>query len=294
MALGAILGLLLSIYVALRVGARPAPPHPWFAPRPGEHSPLVVAHQGGEELWPSNTMLAFEEAVALGADVIDSDMHLTADGVAVLMHDETVDRTTDGRGAIRDMTLAQLHVLDAGYHFTRNGGTTTPYRGEGLRVPTVEELFERFPDHRFGIEIKQADPERAAAVLCTLIREHGVEEQLLVSSFRQPPMDAFRRACPEVATSATEDEVRWFYVLHRLGLDELVSPGYQALQIPEESAGFRLLTPSFVAAAHRRGVAVIPWTIDEPDDLRRISAMEVDGINTNRPDRLIELLEKGP
>ena len=187
------------------------------------------------------------------------------------------------------MTLEALRELDAGYHFSRDAATT-PYRGQGLVVPTVAELFDRFPDHRFGIEIKQADPEQAASTLCTLIREHGVEEQVLVSSFRQSNMAAFRRACPEVATSATEEEVRRFYVLHRLTLDELLSPAYHSLQIPEEAAGFRLLTPALVAAAHRRGLAVHPWTIDEVDAMRRLVAMGVDGINTNYPDRLLDLV----
>lgn len=289
-------GLLVVLIVALaayglaRLLARPAPAHAWFAPRPGENTPLVLAHQGGENLWPSNTLLAFERSAALGADVIDTDMHLTRDGVLVLMHDQTVDRTTDGTGALRDLTLAEVKALDAGYDFSLDDGQTFPYRGQGLRVPTVEELFQAFPEGRFGIEIKQTDPEATAEAFCGLMRRYQVEDQVLVSSFRQANMDAFRQECPEVATSATEGEVRLFYVLYRLWLIDVLSPTYHALQVPEASGGIHLLTPGFVRAAERRGLSVIPWTINETEDLQRILALGVDGINTDNPDRLLALV----
>lgn len=284
-------GLLAVGYLTARLLARPAEAHPWFDPRPGENSPLVFAHQGGENLRPSNTMLAFQHAVELGADVLDSDMHMTKDGVLVLIHDQTVNRTTNGSGAIRDLTLAEIRELDAGYHFSPDGGESFPFRGIGLQIPTVEELFQAFPDKRFGIEIKETDPLLAARAFCALIRQYGMQNQVLVSSFSQENMDAFRQECPEVATSATEGEVRLFYILFRLGLVDLLSPKYHSLQVPESSGGIHLLTPGFVAAAHRRGLAVQPWTINEVADMERILALGVDGINTDNPDRLLELLD---
>ena len=290
--------LLLSVLVlallwsASRLLARPVPPHPWFVPRTGEHAPLVFAHQGGEGQWPSNTMLAFEQATAAGADVLDADMHLTLDGVPVLIHDQTVDRTTDGSGALRDLTLAQVEQFDAGYNFSPDGGSTFPWRGKGLTVPTLEALFVRFPDSRFGIEIKQADPDLAARTFCALIRQYDMEDQVLISSFRQSNMDAFRRECPAVATSATEEEVRWFYILFRLGLRDPRTPPYQSFQIPESAGGFHLLTPRFIGAAHARGLPVQPWTINEPADLQRIIGLGVDGINTDYPERLLELVQE--
>jgi glycerophosphoryl diester phosphodiesterase len=281
--------LLTAIYGVAALIARPAPPHPWFARRAGDHTPLVFAHQGGENLRPSNTMLAFQHAVELGADVLDADLHMTSDGALVLMHDEAVDRTTDGAGAIRDLTLAQLKQLDAAYRFSLDGGRTFPYRGQGASVPTLEELFQAFPDKRIGIEIKQTPPE-IAVPFCALIRRYNMQDRVLVSSFRQANMDAFRRECPEVATSATEDEIRQFFILSTLGLSAAYSPNYQSLQVPEYSGNIHVLTPRFVAAAHSRGLAVQPWTIDEEADLRRILSLGVDGINTNYPDRLLALL----
>ena len=285
-----IAAVLALAYLVTRATARPAPAHGWFTPRPGENQPLVFAHQGGENLWPSNTLLAFDQAAALGVDVLDTDMHMTQDGVLLLMHDQTVDRTTDGVGAIRDLTLAEIKQLDAGYSFTLDEGQTFPYRGQGLVVPTLEELFQAHPQMRFGIEIKQIESENAAPQFCALIRQYNMQAQVLVSSFRQANMDAFRQECPEVATSATEDEVRLFYILFRLGLSDTLTPRYNSFQVPETSGGIHILTPAFVAAAHRRGLAVQPWTINEAADMQRILALGVDGINTDNPDRLLDLL----
>lgn len=285
-----VLGVAMILYGIARLTARPAPRYAWFTPRPGDHRPLVFAHQGGENLWPSNTLHAFKQSAALGVDVLDADMHLTKDGVLVLMHDETVDRTTNGTGAIRDLTLAELKTLDAAYTFSTDGGQTFPLRGQGLTVPTLEELFQTFPDYRYGVEIKQTDPLPTAQKFCALIRQYAMQDKMLVSSFRQANMDAFRAECPEVPTSATENDVRLFYILFRLGLSDVVSPHYASFQIPERSGDLVLLSPEFVAAAHARGLAVQPWTINETADLQRILALNVDGINTDNPDRLLALI----
>ena len=292
LALLQILVVLGLIYGIARALARPAPARGWFAVQPGDHHPLVFAHQGGENLWPSNTLYAFEHSAQLGVDVLDSDMHMTSDGVLVLMHDQTVDRTTNGSGAIRDLTLAQIKQLDAGYYFSEDNGQTFPYRGQGLTVPTLEDLFQTFPDKRFGIEIKQTDPQPTAKRFCSLIRQYHLEERVLVSSFSQENMDAFRRVCPEVSTSATEGEVLRFYIIFRLGLIDTLTPNYSSLQVPEKSSGITLLTSELVKAAHRRGLAVQPWTINETADLQRILALQVDGINTDNPDRLLALLKQ--
>ena len=272
--------------------SHPATPHPWFAAQPGQNKPLVFAHQGGEGLWPSNTMLGFDNSAKLGADVLDTDMHMTKDGALVLMHDETVNRTTNGTGAIRDLTLAEIKKLDAAYSFSTDGGKTFPYRGQGVTVPTLEELFRAYPDKRIGIEIKQTEPEATAKAFCQAIRKANMQNKVLVSSFRQQNMLAFRRECPEIATSATEIEARDFFVAQMIGLQGIITPEYQSLQIPERNSGFTLLTAQFIAAAHSRGLPVQPWTINTEDDLRRIIALGVDAINTDYPDRMLKILSK--
>lgn len=267
---------------------QPAGAHPFNRWAAQQKQPLVFAHQGGEGIRPSNTMLAFDHAVELGVDVLDADMHITKDGVLVLMHDETVDRTTNGTGAIRDMTFSEIEQLDAAYHFSTDDGKTFPYRGQGATVPAIETLFQKYPNMHYGVEIKQTPPE-VATPFCALIRKYQMQDKVLVSSFRKANMDAFRRECPEVATSAVEDEVRVLFFAHLVGLHGLVTPAYQSLQIPERGGGFQLLTPQFIAAAHARGLQVQPWTINEAADLQRIMALGVDGINTDFPDRLLAM-----
>lgn len=286
-------GLFTLIYLVLRNNARPADDHAWVtwsrAEQTQRRQPLVFAHQGGEGIRPSNTMLAFDHAVALGVDVLDADMHITKDGVLVLIHDQTVERTTNGAGALRDLTTTQLALFDAAYAFSPDDGSTFPYRGQGHAIPTLESLFQKYPDKRYGIEIKQTPPD-VAAPFCRLIRQYSMQDKVLVSSFRQENMDAFRRECPEVATSATQDEATLFVALSLLRLEHVITPAYETLQVPERSSGIDVLTPRLIEAARNRNLLVQPWTINDEDDLRRIVALGVDGINTDYPDRLLRIL----
>ena len=278
-------GVLILLYGGAALWSRPVPDTPWQT----DGQPLVIAHQGGEKIWPSNTMYAFARAVELGVDALEMDAHVTADGVLVLMHDDTVDRTTDGSGAIRDLTLAEIQALDAGYYWTDDDGATFPFRGQGITVPTLESLFERFPDYLMNIEIKPAEA-AAARQLCDLIRAYGKEEDILVASFHPVAMDAFRDACPAVATSGVEGDIRLFYGLNLLFLGAAYQPGSSAFQVPEYSGNIHVLTGRFVRGAHQHNLAVHVWTVNETEDMQRFIDLGVDGIITDRPDRLLDLL----
>jgi glycerophosphoryl diester phosphodiesterase len=250
---------------------------------------MVIAHQGGEQLRPSNTMPAFEHAVQLGVDVLEMDIHQTKDGILVLMHDDTVDRTTNGSGAIKDMTLAEIKELDAGYYWTNDEGQTYPYRGQGITVPTMEEIFEAFPHMPMNIEIKQDSPS-IVEPFCDLIHEYGMADQVLIPSFHPDTMNEFREKCPGIATSMAEPEIRLFFGLNKVGLGSLFTPPGQAFQVPEESGGLQIITPRFVEGAQNRNIAVHVWTINDPDEMKRFIEMDVDGIITDRPDLLLEIL----
>ena len=281
-----VVAVLLAAYVILALLARPAAERPFFAQF---ESPLVMAHRGGKGLWPENTLYAFEQAVALGADVLEMDIHSTADGVLVVMHDRTVDRTTDGSGAVHDLTLAQIKALDAGYNWTADEGQTYPYRGQGVTVPTVEEVFSAFPDTPLNIEIKQSEPS-ITAPFCQLIRAYGMEDKVLVVSFNDPTIQDFRNQCPEVATAAAQNEMATLFALSKLYLEGAYSPAAQAAQAPEYRSGLHILTPRFVEAAHKRGLQVHAWTINDEDDMRRLLDVGVDGIISDYPDRLLRVL----
>ena len=273
-------------YFLLAWSSRPIPDHAFFS---GQDKPLVIAHQGGDGLWPSNTLFAFEQAAALGVDVLEMDVHATADGVIVVSHDETVDRLTDGSGLIKEMTLDELQALDAGYRWNKDPDASYPYRGMGLTIPTLEAVFTAFPEMPLNVEIKQREPS-IVADLCALIRQHGRQESVLIASFHYETMLVFRETCPEVATSATERAIRPFVILNRVFLDAVFRPPAEAFQVPEYSGDLHVVTERFVRGAHRHNVDVHVWTVDEREDMERLLGLGVDGIITDRPDRLLDVL----
>ncbi|MGI8641480.1 MAG: glycerophosphodiester phosphodiesterase [Pyrinomonadaceae bacterium] len=254
-----------------------------------EHSPvLVFAHRGGGGLIPENTLEAFIYSARMGVDVLELDVHLTADGTLVVHHDASVDRTTDGRGRVNELTLETIKKLDAGYIFSTDGGQTFPFRGKGVSVPTLREIFDALPEMTFNIEPKQHTPS-IIAPLCSLIRERKMTDKTIVGSFNQTTIDDFRRMCPEVATSASPSEVSRFLALSKAGLAESYSPPMQALQVPENLGSLQVVSKDFVEAAHRRNLKVHVWTINETADMQRLIEMGVDGIMTDYPDRLLKL-----
>jgi len=256
-----------------------------------QRRPLVMAHRGGAGLWPENTMYGFERAVDLGVDMLETEIHSTADNILVLMHDSTVDRTTNGSGPIRAFTLEELKTLDAGYNWTSDGGQTFPFRGCGITVPTLEEVFTALPTARINIDIKQEKPSLVEP-LCKTIRTFDMTDKVMVASFNSKVLKAFRRVCPEVTTSAGTGEVAFFFMVNMVFLGAVYRPACQAFQVPEYSSGLRVLTKRFVETAHGLNLAVHVWTINEVTDMKRLLALGVDGIVTDYPDRLTSLLRK--
>jgi len=283
-----LLASLVTAHLVLAALAKPVPQHPFWATTT---PPSVIAHRGGRGLWPENTLYAFRKAADLGADVLEMDIRQTADGVLVVLHDETVDRTTDGSGPVAALTLSRLRELDAGYRWSADSDKTHPHRGQGLAVPSLKEVFSALPGTRMNLEIKTRDA-ALSKPLCELIRGHRMEHLVVVASFGQDAMDAFRSACPGVATAATAEEARRFFRLTALFLDPLFEPRAEALQVPERLGNLDVLTPKFVRAARRLNLKIDVWTVNEPDDMRRLIALPVDGIMTDYPDRMLALLGK--
>jgi glycerophosphoryl diester phosphodiesterase len=283
-----LLASLGTAHLVLAALVKPVPQHPFWA---ATTEPRVIAHRGGRGLWPENTLHAFRKAADLGVDVLEMDIRQTADGVLVVLHDETVDRTTDGRGSVAALTLSRLRELDAGYRWSPDGGKTHPHRGQGLTVPSLREIFSALPGARMNLEIKTRDG-TLSKPLCQLIREHRMEQLVVVASFGQDAMDAFRSACPGVATAATAEEARQLFRLTALFLDPLFEPRAEVLQVPERLRDLEVLTPRFVRAARRLNLKIDVWTINEPEDMKRLIALPVDGIMTDYPDRMLALIRK--
>ena len=258
--------------------------------------PLVIAHQGGELLAPSNTMAAFKNAANMGVDVLETDIHITKDGHLVTIHDPSVDRTTNGKGNVSDLTLAELQALDAGYHFQDLDGSYS-FRDKGVYIPTVEEMFKTFNDMKIEIEIKDDNPperiEEIASKLWDLIEKYQMEEKIMIGSFDQEILKTFEQyAKGRVAITAGRQEVKSFVVYHKFFLRNLYVPTVDAFQIPVEDSGFDLTDQRLIDGAHRLGMEIHYWTIDDPKTMEKLIDAGADGILTNRPDLLLKLLEE--
>ncbi|WP_275545383.1 MULTISPECIES: glycerophosphodiester phosphodiesterase [unclassified Pseudomonas] len=254
----------------------------------GQH-PLVIAHRGGAGLWPENTLFAFERAAALGVDMLEMDLHLSRDARLVVIHDDTLERTTNGQGPVAQFNLAELQALDAGYQWTADGGQSYPYRGQGTRIATLEEVFQRLPLMPKVLDLKVPDV-GMEAVLCEMLAAYDQLDRVIVGSFHERSLQRFRQLCPEVATSAGPISVRLLLALNWLGLSDVLSPSYSALQIPPQHSGLTLATPRLVRNAQHRGLQVHLWTINEQPEMRRLLEMGANGLITDYPDRALQLL----
>ncbi len=280
--------LLLAIAIGvLALTSKPAQPAAVLS-RFAEQ-PLVIAHRGGKGLWPENSLFAFERASALGVDMLEMDLHLSSDGELVVIHDPTLDRTTNGDGPVAARSLAQLQALDAGYRWSADGGQSHPYRGQGVRIPTFTEVLERFPSIPKVIEIKVPDVGMEAQ-LCDTLTAHQQRDKVIVGSFYDRSLQLFREQCPGVATSAGPDSVRLLLALNWIGLGSVLSPSYQALQIPEAHSGLAIASRSLLQTASQRGLNVQLWTINEQPDMRRLLDLGADALITDYPDRALQVL----
>jgi glycerophosphoryl diester phosphodiesterase len=254
--------------------------------------PTNLAHRGASGRAPENTLEAFRLAVESGAGGLELDVHLTRDGYVVVIHDPTLDRTTSVSGAVAGMTLEEVREPDAGYNFSPDGGITHPYRGQGLRIPTLAEVLREFPGVVLNIDMKADHPGIEAAVL-KVLRESGAEGRALVVSSRRGAVGRFRRISGgRISTGASRWETGIFLLLANLRLERLLRPAYDALQVPLSHRGVPLVTRRFIEAAHASNVRVDAWTINESDEMRRLLDLGVDVIMTDRPGTLADVLEE--
>lgn len=266
--------------------------HPSFHPYFDTPRPAAIGHRGAAGLVPENTLPSFERALADGAAILESDVHGTRDGVPVLCHDASVDRTTEARGAVCDFTLAELQQLDAGYCFRHEGDSDFSARGRGFVIPSLEQALDALPDARFNLEIK--DPaaglvERTVALLAA----RGRESRTLLAAEDDGIMARIRTHLAETdapcAVGASRGDVVGF--LHAARAGEAPPPGPMALQVPAEFAGRPLITRAFVDHAHAHGLFVHVWTINDPDEMAPLLELGVDGLISDYPARAVAAIE---
>jgi len=245
--------------------------------------PRVFGHRGAAALAPENTLPSFAIAASLGAAYLELDVHATTDGVIVVHHDDVIDRTTDDSGPIKDRTWAEVGRLDAGYRFSMDGGATFPYRGQGVRIPTLDAVLRAHPAHRFNIEIKQADPAIVDEVIALLGRTHSSERTLLAAE-KEPIMSAIREtAGNDIVTGSSEADVLSFFGHLEAGTLDSYDPPGVALQIPPCFGDRELVSADVLRAAHGKGLEVHVWTINQVAEIERLLDLGVDGIMSDAP-----------
>jgi glycerophosphoryl diester phosphodiesterase len=263
-----------------------------------------AAHRGASRQYPENTLEAFRRSLEImPLCMLELDVRKTLDGRAVVFHDPSLDPKTDGSGPVHDSTLSEIKMLDAGYGITFDNGATYPFRDKGFRIATLEEILQTFPGARMSVDIKDNDL-NAAALAMSIINEHKAGDRVIIASFFTRVVRFVRKKYPNSITSFSKRDIFVFYLLHKLGLAGLFSNPGAAMFVPEFAGagiseyqeeslykGFRVVSPGFIRDAHQQGIPVLVWTINRAENMRRLISWGADGIITDYPDLLKQVME---
>lgn len=250
--------------------------------------PKILAHRGDSAFYPENSLEAFESASSLGVDVIETDIHLTKDGKIIIWHDESVDRQTDGSGAVESFTREELSRLDAGYRFS--SGDSYPFRAKGIRMIGLAEALTHLPDMRFNVDLKTDSPLLVERFVET-VRAHDATDRVLGASFHVSNLHRLRSLAPDMASGISSREVKGLLLLQKLHLRiDRSRIGGDVLQVPVRSGPIKVVTPSLIRTFHELGIPIQVWTINDRDQMKWLLSMGVDGIFTDDPRSLIEVL----
>ncbi len=259
--------------------------HPYF----DAALPHLFGHRGASGEAPENTLVGFERAWRSGVRYLEMDCHATRDGCIVIHHDPEVDRTTDGSGPVAKLSFSELRELDAGHRFSIDG-ETYPYRAQGIRVPSLDEVLKRFPEARINLEIKGTDPGFCRDVV-RLVQKAAATDRVLLAAAEDDVLEAVRRLDPKTAIGSSIGDIAAFLKAFSEDRLEAFRPAGHALQIPPAFDGRPLVTEDSVNAAHRVGLFVHVWTVNEPEEMRRLLELGVDGLMSDYPARLIQAAE---
>lgn len=252
--------------------------------------PRVVAHRGDSINFPENTLEAFKSAHSMNIDIIETDVHLSKDGVLVIWHDPTLERNTDGKGTIESHSYEELLKYDAGYTFTKDGGRTFPFRGRGIRLCTLDEALKACPGQRFNVDLKS----RNTAIVdeyIRVVRENRAEDRICCASFHLRNLKLVRKKAPDLLTSITTLEVVPLLLRQKLGLLPRSFKRKIIFQVPRAQWGIKVITPEFVKQMHKRDAVVMVWTINDEKSMRELFNMGVDAVMTDDPALVIKVAE---
>jgi len=248
--------------------------------------PWVIAHGGAKDLFPENTMVAFNGSFDLKVDAFEIDLCMTKDEVIVCHHDLTIDAMSDGEGNVIDYTFEELQAFNFGHGFEGLDGSY-PYRDRIVALPSLAEVLDAYPNMHYIIELKNQGENgfRAGEVLFDLLENYNMGDRVIVASFRDDVLQHFVEVSRgKYLTSSSEKETEDFTFSGLGGMEYLYRPEAIAVQIPMSSAGINLATERIIRSAHRRRMAVHYWTIDDPEDMELLIGLGADGLITDRPD----------
>ncbi len=248
--------------------------------------PRAFGHRGSAGTHPENTLPSFQAAVDLGVCYLELDVHMTRDCEIVVSHDDNLERTCGCPGVIRELDYVELREADAGLCFAPDRGF--PFRGRGVRIPRLADILASFPAIRFIIEVKQEQPSLVERML-RVIDSAGMAGRVLVASEHQKPLDEVRQIAPSIPTNLAYHEIAAFLTAMATADSKYRPPG-DALQIPPEYYSWKFATPETIAMAHRHGIEVHIWTVNEEPEMRALLEIGVDGIISDYPQRLLRVI----
>jgi glycerophosphoryl diester phosphodiesterase len=253
--------------------------------------PVILAHRGDSARYPENTMPAFDSAVQMNVDVIETDVHLTADGEVVIWHDDTLERMSGDPRRISSMDWQEIHRVNAGSQFSGDGGKTFPFKDKNIKPVVIKELLSKYPLMKFNVDLKDNNlllAEKFSQILLDL----DCIKRVVTASFHKDVLLYFRKLLPGAITSCTSNEVMRLILLFRSGILNIPFPyKKKILQVPEYSGKIKVLNSGFIKYLHKRGFTVQIWTVNEIEEMNRFLDMGVDGIFTDKPALLLECLK---
>lgn len=254
-------------------------------------SPVILAHRGDSKFFPENTMPAFKSASDLGVDCIETDAHLTIDGICILWHDDTVKTETGEELRICSTTFDELKKVDAGRFYSNDGGKTYPFRDKGIGIVQLEELLETLPKMKFNIDLKDKS-NKLVKKFAEIIGKYRASDRVLGASFHNDNLLQLREIIPELPTSFSEDEVRKIVILQKTGLLRFSGKlPAQAFQVPVKSGKTRIITRGMINSLHKKGIYIHVWTINREEEMEELLDSGVDGIFTDDPRLLINIVK---
>lgn len=253
---------------------------------------VVFAHRGDNACFPENTMPAFKSAVDMRVHVIETDVHLTSDGEVLIWHDDTLLRLSGDPRKISQLSWEEIQKIDAGYEFSLDGGKSFPFRGKNISPVLIRDILSEYPLAKFNIDLKDNKLELAEKFAQILI-ELKCWDRVVTASFHKNVLYHFRKILPEALTACSSIEIFRLLILYRSGILNIPFPyKNKILQVPEYRGKLKVINAGFVKYLHKRGFKIQVWTVNEVSEMNRFLDMGIDGIFTDKPAVLINLLKK--